>query len=76
MEKTANLNINDLEIRSIKKEEYPLVHAFQCGSLDEESFEDFISRINENPDLYLAAFDDDELVGICYGSPSRRSKTR
>ena len=64
----------NLQIRPIKRGEYPLAHAFQCEYLDEESLEDFISRINENPDLYLAAFDDVELVGICYGGPSRKAK--
>lgn len=57
-------------IRTIKKEDFQRVHAFQCEYLDNESYNDFVTRIHTNPELYLVAFDEVELVGICYGHPS------
>ena len=62
----------ELEIRPIRQDEYQRTHAFQCEYLDAESFQDFARRIEANPDLYLVAFYDDELVGICYGHPSEK----
>ncbi|RAP75910.1 GNAT family N-acetyltransferase [Paenibacillus montanisoli] len=61
-----------VEIRLLNREDYERVHAFQCEYLDQESMEDFTDRISTNHDLYLGAFAADELVGVCYGHPSRR----
>jgi GNAT superfamily N-acetyltransferase len=58
-----------LSIRRIEEQDYRAVHSFQCQYLDWETFSDFASRVNGNPDLYLAGFVDGELAGICYGHP-------
>lgn len=62
----------EIEIRAIRAEDHAVAHAFQCDYLDRESYEEFLQRSTGNPDLYLAAFAGDELVGIVYGHPSRR----
>jgi GNAT superfamily N-acetyltransferase len=62
----------NIVIRPIQNEDCQRVHAFQCEYLDNESYNDFVTRIQANPDLYLVAFDEDELVGICYGHPSNK----
>lgn len=64
----------NIKIRQIREEDYKKAHQFQCEYLDEESFEDFIERIEANPDLYFIALDNEELVGICYGHPSDKVK--
>lgn len=56
------------------EEDYKKAHQFQCEYLDKESFEDFIRRVEANPDLYLISLDNEELVGICYGHPSDKVK--
>lgn len=60
----------NLIIKVINRENYERAYAFQCEHLDAEDFPDFIHRVSQNPDFYLIAIIDDELVGICYGHPS------
>jgi GNAT superfamily N-acetyltransferase len=62
----------NLFIRTIRSEDYPSAFAFQNEYLDRESYTDFIQRVEQNPDLYLAAFDEDELIGVCFGHPSKK----
>jgi GNAT superfamily N-acetyltransferase len=64
-----------LSIRRIEEQDYRAVHSFQCEYLDHEEFSEFNHRVDENPDLYLAAFVDGELAGICYGHPWRKDNT-
>lgn len=64
-----------LIIRSIQKEDYEKAHAFQCEYLDYESFDECVARMEANPGLYLTAFHEEELVGICYGHPSNRGES-
>ncbi|SDW08731.1 GNAT family N-acetyltransferase [Paenibacillus sp. CF384] len=61
------------EIRLIEERDYEEVHAFQCEYLDKETFEEFILRVKQNPDLYFVTVDGSEVVGICYGNPSKRN---
>ncbi|MBP3967401.1 GNAT family N-acetyltransferase [Paenibacillus lignilyticus] len=61
------------EIRLIEESDYEQAHAFQCEYLDIENFEDFMQRVNSDPDLYFVTVDGSEVVGICYGSPSKRN---
>jgi len=62
----------NIEINPIKKEDYEKAYAFQCEYLDDESIQEFTLRVESNYDLYLVAMNDRELVGVCYGSPSKR----
>jgi GNAT superfamily N-acetyltransferase len=64
----------NIVIRQIGEADYKKAHQFQCEYLDEESFEDFVKRVEANPDLYLIALDNKELIGICYGHPSDKVK--
>ena len=64
-----------IAIRPIKQSDFKKVHKFQCQYVDEESYEDFLKRFNANPDLYIGAFKEEELVGICYGHPSKKVKS-
>jgi len=66
--------IINLVIQTIEKENYIKAHLFQCEYLDNESFNVFLKRVESNPGLYLIAMDDEELVGVCYGSPSRKDE--
>lgn len=66
------MNVMDITIRMIYKTDYHSVHAFQWDYLDRESYEDFFQRVEAHPDLYLVAFYEEEMVGICYGEPTRR----
>lgn len=59
----------DIKIRQVREDDYEKVHQFQCKYSDKEPFEDFVERVKANPDLYLIALDNEELVGICYGRP-------
>ncbi|SFS72856.1 GNAT family N-acetyltransferase [Paenibacillus sp. BC26] len=61
------------EIRLIEESDYEQAHAFQCEYLDVENFEDFMQRVKSDPDLYLVTVVGSEVVGICYGSPSKRN---
>ncbi|MBS4200975.1 GNAT family N-acetyltransferase [Bacillus sp. FJAT-49732] len=66
--------IMNIEIQTIKKENYEIAHDFQCEYLDDESFQDFSFRVECNPDLYLIAMNEQELAGVCYGHPSNRDE--
>lgn len=61
------------EIRLIEESDYEKAYTFQCEYLDRENFEDFMQRVKSDPDLYFVTVDGSELVGICYGSPSKRN---
>ncbi|WP_308639725.1 GNAT family N-acetyltransferase [Paenibacillus silvisoli] len=65
----------EVVIRRIHPEDYERAHAFQCEYLDPESFENFNERLANHHDLYFAAYVADELIGVCYGNPSRRNET-
>lgn len=54
-------------IRQVTEQEYEKVHEMQCVYLDVEDRDAFRKRVAENPDLYLAAWDGEELLGMCYG---------
>jgi len=60
----------NIQITSVREKDYQKVYSFQCEYLDHESYDEFLNRIQENPDLYIYAYDEEELVGICYGKPS------
>jgi GNAT superfamily N-acetyltransferase len=62
----------EIVIRRPNSAEYPRVHAFQCEYLDQESLEAFDRKLAEATGHYLAAFDGDEVVGVCYGCQSSR----
>lgn len=64
-----------MQIRPVDEKDYAKVHAFQCEYLNREPFHDFVHRVEANPDLYLGAFDGDELIGICYGHPSHKMES-
>jgi len=63
-----------VRIRQVDKADLPVVHPFQCDYLDRESADDWLRRVEANPGLYLAAFDGENIAGVCYGHPSRRSE--
>lgn len=65
----------NITVRTIKKRDYQRVRAFQCEYLDQESIDEFVIRIEANPELYILAFDEDELVGVCYGHPSNKGES-
>ncbi|MDQ0060432.1 GNAT family N-acetyltransferase [Paenibacillus harenae] len=65
--------MTSIEIRKPSAEEYPRVHAFQCEYLDRESFERFGERIAAAPEYYIAAFDGEEVIGVCYGQRTDRA---
>ncbi|WP_219837155.1 GNAT family N-acetyltransferase [Paenibacillus sp. R14(2021)] len=60
------------EIRLIEETDHEQAHTFQCEYLDIETFEDFIRRVKRDPDLYFVTVDGNEVVGVCYGSPSKK----
>ncbi|WP_219837150.1 GNAT family N-acetyltransferase [Paenibacillus sp. R14(2021)] len=60
------------EIRLIEETDYVKAHTFQCEYLDLETFEDFMRRVKSDPDLYFVTVDGSEVVGVCYGSPSKK----
>ncbi|SEM79514.1 GNAT family N-acetyltransferase [Paenibacillus sp. OV219] len=62
------------EIRFIKEMDYETAHALQCEYLDRETFEDFLQRVKSDPDLYFVTVDGSEVVGVCYGSPSKKNE--
>jgi peptidoglycan/xylan/chitin deacetylase (PgdA/CDA1 family)/predicted N-acetyltransferase YhbS len=61
-----------IEIRTLRETEYEAAHAFQTAYLDQESYYEFVQRVHLNPDLYLAAFHGEEIIGVIYGHPSKR----
>ncbi|REE88515.1 hypothetical protein A8990_10811 [Paenibacillus taihuensis] len=63
------------EIRLIEEMDYAQAHAFQCEYLDRETFEDFLNRVKSAPDLYFITVDGSEVVGVCYGSPSKKNES-
>lgn len=63
----------NIQIRRIEQKDYKNAQAFQCEYLDQESMPRFEHRVADNPDLYLVAVDGDELIGVCYGQPSRKN---
>lgn len=63
------MNLSNISISKIKPNNYKGVYNFQCEYLDKESYGDFIKRVEANPDLYLVAYDENELVGVCYSEP-------
>jgi predicted N-acetyltransferase YhbS len=65
----------NITVRTIEKRDHHRVRAFQCEYLDQESFDEFVMRIEANPDLYILVFDEDELVGVCYGDPSNKDES-
>ena len=65
----------DIQVRAIERHDYEHAYAFQCQYLDSQQFGDFTKRVGDNPDLYLVAVDGNELVGICYGNPSKMDDT-
>lgn len=69
------MNITNIIIDVIKEGDYKRVYEFQCEYLDQESYGEFHQRIQANPDLYLGAFIEGDLAGICYGDPSERDKS-
>lgn len=71
----TEVDIMNIKIRPIEKEDYQRVHSFQCEYLDKESFHEFVTRVEANPDLYIAAFDENQLVGICYGHRSYKAES-
>jgi predicted N-acetyltransferase YhbS len=62
-----------IAIRTIEKQDYEQAHALQCEYLDGESFAEFEERVQANPDLYVVAADGGDIVGVCYGHPSKRT---
>lgn len=62
-------------IRLVKVTDYERAHAFQCEYLDRESFEDFVQRVESAPDFYFVTVDGSEVVGVCYGSPSKKQES-
>ncbi|MCC3373810.1 hypothetical protein [Cohnella sp. REN36] len=62
----------DVDIRPVREEDDASAYAFQCEYLDRESRADFANRMEAGRDWYLGAFLAGELVGVCYGAPSRR----
>jgi peptidoglycan/xylan/chitin deacetylase (PgdA/CDA1 family)/GNAT superfamily N-acetyltransferase len=60
-----------VRIRPVGNTDLPVVHPFQCEYLDRERADEWLRRVEANPGLYLAAFDGEQLAGICYGHPSR-----
>ena len=63
-----------IDIKKIRKNNYVQAHKFQCLYLDNESFEDFIKRAENNKGLYLVALDAEKIIGVCYGQPSKHLK--
>ncbi len=64
-----------LKIRPIQEKDYEKVHVFQRTFLDEDSYEDFVQRVESNPDLYLVAYLQEDLAGVVYGNPSKNKQT-
>lgn len=63
-----------IEIREIEADDYARVYSFQTEYLDQESYAQFVSRVEAYPDLYLTAWNEQDLVGVCYASPSAREQ--
>jgi len=61
-----------VRIRTLRETDYEAVHAFQTEYLDQESYYEFVRRVQRHPDLYLAAYHGEELAGVAYGHPSER----
>ncbi|HZK35162.1 MAG TPA: GNAT family N-acetyltransferase [Bacillota bacterium] len=43
--------------------------------MDKEDYPLFLKRVEENPDFYLVAIANNELVGLCYGAPSDKTES-
>ncbi|MCL6444277.1 MAG: GNAT family N-acetyltransferase [Alicyclobacillus sp.] len=65
----------DITVKIIDKDNYEAAHALQSEYLDSEPFLDFVKRVETYPDLYLVAAHGDDIVGVCYGNPSKRDET-
>jgi len=61
-----------IRIRTLRETDYESVHAFQTEYLDQESYYEFVRRVQRHPELYLAAYHGEELIGVAYGHPSAR----
>ncbi len=61
-----------VQIRTLRETDYEAVHAFQTEYLDQESYYEFVQRVQAYPDLYLAAYHGEDVVGVVYGHPSVR----
>jgi GNAT superfamily N-acetyltransferase len=57
----------EVQIRTIKENDYTSFYKMQYTYLDRESFEDFQTKAQRFHDLYMGAFDQDKLLGIVYG---------
>ncbi len=62
----------NIKIKPLSKKYYHEALSFQSEYLDKENFASFVKRIEQNPDLYLVALDQDNLIGVCYGRPSEK----
>lgn len=69
------MDLANITIDVVKEWDYKRVYEFQCEYLDQESYEEFHHRVKANPDLYLGAFIEGDLAGICYGEPTMRDKS-
>jgi methylase of polypeptide subunit release factors len=58
-----------ITVGTVNPADYAAVHSFQCEYLDQEDFGAFSARMQACPEMYLAAFHGEKLVGICYGQP-------
>ncbi|MBO7743621.1 GNAT family N-acetyltransferase [Paenibacillus sp. MWE-103] len=64
----------EIAIRLIEESDYEQAYAFQCEYLDRETYEDFMRRVKSEPDLYFVTADGRDVVGVCYGSPSKKDE--
>lgn len=65
----------EVNINPITESDYQEVYRFQMQYLDKESYEDFVSRAEQFPDLYLVARLEEKLVGIAYGHPFEKDSS-
>ncbi|MBD3921902.1 GNAT family N-acetyltransferase [Paenibacillus sp. PR3] len=61
-------------IRAVQANDYADVYAFQQEYLDSEPYEAFTQRVEGPSSLYFAAYQGQQLAGIIYGNPSRKSE--
>ncbi len=61
----------NLIVRTIKPKDFKAAYRLQSEYLDSEMFEEFVHRVDENPELYLIALDDAKVIGVCYGKEHR-----
>lgn len=64
------------EIRTVREDELAAAWAFEVDYVgSDESFEAFRERYRECPELFLACFEDGELLGVASGRPTRPEET-